>query len=54
MQGYLSIEIICSLLTVERDREAGTQENRGRERVESGRTRGVKRDLYEGGEREQK
>ena len=54
MHGYLSMDIICSLLAVERDREAGAQEKRGRERAESGRTRGVKRDLYEGGKREQK
>ena len=54
MHGYLSMDIICSLLTVERDREAGTQENRGQERAESGRIRGVKRDLYEGGKQEQK
>ena len=34
------------LFTVERDREAGTQENKGWERTGSRRTRGGKRGIY--------
>ena len=45
-------EIMLSL--VKGGRGAGALENRGREREGSGRTGGGKRDLYEGGKREQK
>ena len=38
----------------EGDRGAGAREKRGRKRAGSGRTGGGKRDLYEGGKREQK
>ena len=34
---------------MEGDRDAGIQQNRGQERVGSGRTGGRKQDLYEGG-----
>ena len=40
------MDIICSLFTVERERKAGTQENKGWERTGSRRTRGGKRGIY--------
>ena len=51
---YVSVEILAATTRVEEDREAGAQENRGREREGSGRTGGGKRCLHEGGKREQK
>ena len=40
------METVCSFFIVERDREAGTQENKGWQRTGSRRTRGGKRGIY--------
>ena len=40
------MDTICFFFTVERDREAGTQENKGWERTGSRTTRGGKRGIY--------
>ena len=40
------MDTFCSFFTVERDREAGTQENKGWQRMGSWRTRGGKRGIY--------
>ena len=40
------MDTVCSFFPVERDREAGIQENKGRQRMGSRRTRGGKRGIY--------